>query len=93
MNVAELKLKLDEQGIHPGEYSLNGEKHPDALILEERGLIGEWVVYIWERNKEVDLKIFITEDFACKYIYDYYVSLYSHMPEELRARYKALFRK
>lgn len=91
MTVAELKQKLDEEGILPGEYSINGERSPDTLVLEKRG--NDWIVFSLDRYIERDLKVFVSEDYACQYVYEHMVRLYSHFDDAQRKRFKAFIKK
>jgi hypothetical protein len=70
MNIEELKKALDEEGVHPVYYSLNGirGKYEDnSSILEKKG--NKWMYYHYERGGKFDVRYFNTEDEACKYMF------------------------
>jgi hypothetical protein len=67
MDVAELKITLDKEGVDPIYYSLNGSTKrawigADILEQKEDG----WVVYFSERGMTSNLKKYASEDEACK---------------------------
>ena len=73
MNIEELKKALDEEGVKPIYYSLNGIREVQevgaaigAHILEKKGK--KWMCYFYERRGKFDVKYFDTEDEACKYM-------------------------
>lgn len=82
MNKHELQKVLDEEGVYPYDYSLNGSLVHDGLILEKGG--DEWYVFTLERGEKRSFKYFETEHLACVYIHDILVRYYRALPDELR---------
>lgn len=68
MNKTELCGILDQQGIDPDSYDLNGGLLPEKYILEEQA--GKWSVYYSERGLQTGKRIFATEAQACLYLLD-----------------------
>ena len=68
MNKTELKKVLDELGINPMYYSLDGELKESSLVLFN--YYGNWRTYYLERGQEVCKQIFLTEEDACNYMYE-----------------------
>jgi len=67
MNKIELKSKLDEIGIPPNDYSLDGTLKPMCTILYFDN--PKWITFDFdERGRIQDKKQFDTEDQACKHI-------------------------
>jgi hypothetical protein len=69
MNRAELKKILDDAGVIPQYYSLNGLSggpYDGRNILENEGT--RWRVYFFERGGIDDLQYFNNEDEACRYL-------------------------
>lgn len=65
----ELKKTLDREKIDPRYYSLNGLDDPnyyDRLILDNQN--NQWLVYYYERGTKDDIRVFPTEEEACRYI-------------------------
>ena len=67
MNIEELKNLLDEKGISPNRYSLNGGLENDTLCIEK--VFCKWVVYYTERGNKYNEKSFLNENDACEYFY------------------------
>lgn len=68
MNRNTLRTKLDELGINPKFYSLDGHLSIAGIVLQES--YGTWTVFdLDERGNKSDLKSFASEDAACEYIY------------------------
>jgi hypothetical protein len=69
MDVEELKIALEKEGVNPIYYSLNGSTKRawmGAFILENKET--EWLVYYYERNNISHLMKYSSEDEACKYM-------------------------
>jgi hypothetical protein len=69
MNVAELKITLDKEGVNPIYYDLTGSTKrawTGAFILEN--IQDGWLVYYSERGMKHELIKFSSEDEACKHI-------------------------
>lgn len=71
MKRAELKRSLDEMGVNPGFYSLDGELLPDRIVLYPNYDIWE-VFYFDERGNRDRQRMFASESDACQYIYDFF---------------------
>jgi hypothetical protein len=68
MNIAELKIALDKEGVQPIYYSLNGirgDQEDNTDILEKKE--NRWMYYHYERRGKFNLQYFNTEDEACKF--------------------------
>lgn len=71
MNKQGLKYKLDQLGIYPGFYSLNGDLLPDKIVLYQN--YHKWeVFYFDERGNREKFHAFESESEACNYIYSYF---------------------
>ena len=57
---------MDEEGIHPDVYSLEGGLYEDRLRIDEE--YGQWAVYYVERGKRLNERKFAGEDDACRYL-------------------------
>lgn len=69
MNKNKLKQELDKLGIDENYYSLEGELIPDRTVLYQS--YHEWqVFYFDERGNKDQIKVFNSEEDACKYIYE-----------------------
>lgn len=66
MDRAELRNTLDQEGIRPDAYSLEGGLYEDRLCIDE--VYGQWLVYYVERGKRWDERTFSTEDEACRHL-------------------------
>ena len=69
MNVDELKITLDKEGVNPLYYSLDGSTKRawmGAWILENRKDV--WLVYFSERGMKFELTKLSIEDEASQYI-------------------------
>lgn len=70
MNIDELKIALDREGVKPHYYSLNGLSggpYDGTSILEKEG--NKWLYYYFERGSKYNLQYFNSEDEACKYMF------------------------
>ena len=63
MNKHELEQKLNDLGIDPDSYSLNGECMNETLCLENN--YGRWSIFYSERGLRTNEEIFDSEDKAC----------------------------
>ncbi|MCL6353691.1 hypothetical protein [Pectobacterium polaris] len=68
MNKKELKDRLIQERFSRFLYSLDGGFPNEKLCLDYEN--GCWVVYYSERGIKAGMISFLTEDEACKYIYD-----------------------
>ncbi|TKY81336.1 hypothetical protein R0L47_12995 [Pectobacterium polonicum] len=68
MNKKELKDRLIKEKVSRSLYSLDGGLPNEKLCLDHEN--GCWVVYYSERGIKTGMISFLTEDEACKYIYD-----------------------
>lgn len=68
MNIKELKKLLDEKGVSPNRYSLNGGLENDTLCIEKASY--RWIVYYTERGNKYDEIGFCNENEACIYFYN-----------------------
>ena len=71
MNKNELKHALDKEGIKQRYYSFNGMPKSivdDINVVERMGK--EWSVYYMERGTKYDEHRFLSEDLACKYLFE-----------------------
>jgi len=68
MNIKELKLELDKLCIPKDAYCLIGGFPNESYCLTQNNEI--WEIYYSERGNKTGLKIFVTEDSACKYFLD-----------------------
>ena len=67
MNIAELKRALEQQGLSPARYSLDGSARTDQYVL--RQVYGRWeVFYLDERGNENDNRWFDSESDACAHL-------------------------
>ena len=70
MNIIELKAKLNELGVEPNEYSLEGSvANWNTIVLYKNYSIWE-VFYVDERGNRDDKHTFHSENEACEYIYE-----------------------
>lgn len=69
MNVSELRDALRERNIDERFVSLDGVARDESLILERATGKG-WCVYFSERGLRTGEHFFITEEEACKFIFD-----------------------
>lgn len=67
MDIVELKAVLQNDRIPKDFYSLQGGSPNESYCIAKRG--NNWEVYYSERGTKTDLKIFDTEDEACKHLY------------------------
>jgi hypothetical protein len=67
MNKNELANKLQEKGINPNSYCLDGGLPNEAYCLNNSA--NGWEVYYSERGDKSGLKIFQNESDACIYLY------------------------
>jgi hypothetical protein len=74
MDKVELKRKLDDVGIRPEDYSLDGILKPMATVLKL--LNSKWCTFDYdERGRVQDERIFDTEDQACQDILNRMIEL------------------
>jgi hypothetical protein len=66
MNREELRAVLDQEGIRPDAYSLEGGLREDRLTVDSVG--GRWVVYYVERGRRWNERYFSEEGAACRYL-------------------------
>lgn len=72
MSITELRVKLNELGVYPGFYSLDGTLLPDRIVLYRN--YSKWeVFYFTERGARDNEMIFFSESDACEYIYWHFV--------------------
>ena len=67
MNISQLKTQLEEAGFRRDAYSLKGGLPNEAYCLNK--LSDKWEVYYSERGQKTNLKVFDSEDEACRYFY------------------------
>lgn len=72
MNRSELRVVLDERGIDPRWYSLEGGSHQDKHCIERSA--GGWAVYYSERYERYNEKWFKYEEEACEELLNRLVS-------------------
>jgi hypothetical protein len=66
MNKHNLKQILEDEGIRPDAYDLNGGHESERYTLRESW--GVWSVYYSERGIESGTRTFTTESEACEYM-------------------------
>lgn len=64
MDIATLRVALDQLGIEPSRYSLHGGRPDQAYAIKREGK--RWIVYYCERGGRSDIERFATEDEACR---------------------------
>ncbi len=79
MNKKELIEELAKIGIDQRFYSLDGSLEPDRIIMKNYHGIWE-VFYFDERGNIHKEEKFISEDAACRYIYEYFLDSPSSIP-------------
>lgn len=67
MNKNDLREKLQQEGIRPDAYCLNGGLPNESYCLNESN--NQWEVYYSERGNKSGLKVFDNENDACQYLY------------------------
>jgi len=76
MNRIGLVTILEREQINPRFYSIYGLTEPP---IDEQGVLGregdKWVVYYFERGERSGLRVFDTEDQACRYFRDWVLSV------------------
>jgi hypothetical protein len=75
MNRKELKTILERERVNPRFYSISGLTKPpidEQCVLQEEE--GKWLVYYYERGERNSLRVFESEDEACRYFVDWVVS-------------------
>ncbi|MDM7999793.1 MAG: hypothetical protein QUS33_07310 [Dehalococcoidia bacterium] len=81
MNRYDLKAALERERIRPYLYSIVGLTAPpkeQQYVLEEEQ--GKWLVYYFERGERDQLRVFESEDEACRYLLDRIVTMpWSHL--------------
>ena len=76
---SELRTKLEQAGIRPSVYSLDGELLPDRLVLDHAH--GRWFVfYFSERGTRFGEREFGDEDEACEHFYRHIVDVAEASP-------------
>ena len=63
-----LQSLLDDEGIDPRSYRLDGGHPSEAYVLDRRG--DQWVTYYSERGLESALAFFASEARACRCLRD-----------------------
>lgn len=66
MTVKELRCRLEEEGVRPNAYDLDGSGTDEAYCLERVGTT--WIVYYRERDLHRDEKAFKSEHAACSFL-------------------------
>lgn len=74
MNKRELEKKLIEENIPKDSYCLNGGYLNEAYCLEEN--YGRWEVYYSERGRKTNVKSFLCEEEACKYLHNELIQIF-----------------
>jgi hypothetical protein len=72
MNRNDLRAALEKERINPRWYSIGGITEPpieEQCVLEEDK--GKWLVYYLERGHKTSLRVFESEDEACRYFLDW----------------------
>lgn len=75
MKRIELVTILEREQIDPRFYSIYGLTKPpivEQCVLGREG--NKWVVYYFERGERSSLRVFNTEDEACRYFLDWILS-------------------
>jgi hypothetical protein len=62
VNRAELRRRIEATSVPGRAYSLAGRYMDEALVLERRSPVGDWVVYYGERGGRSGPRTFATED-------------------------------
>lgn len=65
MNAEQLRRELDDNGVRPDAYSLDGRSE-EAYCLDRSA--DKWSVYYYERGIESGKKTFACESDACAYL-------------------------
>lgn len=65
MNRSELKSILDKLNVRDDAYDLAGGHPNEALVLTDDG--PRWKIYYSERGLETGVKVFESEDSACRH--------------------------
>lgn len=66
MNRAELAIKLEQSGVSPEAYSLDGGLPNECYVLD-RESNERWTVYYSERGQKSGYRSFDSESAACQY--------------------------
>ncbi|MEZ5217701.1 MAG: hypothetical protein R2715_14225 [Ilumatobacteraceae bacterium] len=64
MTIYDLEEILRIAQVNPLIYCVNGTRE-EAICLLPKGFGGEWVIFIQERGRRFDEKVFSSEDEAC----------------------------
>lgn len=69
MNRKTLESRLNDLGVNPRFYSLDGSLLIAGIVLQES--YGKWTVFdLDERGNKSDERTFASEDAACQYLYE-----------------------
>lgn len=69
MNTDELKLALDELGVPPNWYAINGNLSSDCLILNQ--VVNYWEYFYFDERGGINgYKRFNNENDACTYFFE-----------------------
>lgn len=79
MTIVELSKILEEAKIPLSIYSLNGGLPSEKHCISKQNGNHTWEVYYSERGSKSSLKIFITEEEACEYFYDWVLKTAKNM--------------
>jgi hypothetical protein len=66
---SDVKIELDQAGVDPGSYSLNGSNCGDFYVLEGRP-DGKWTVSFTERGSRSEIALFDSESEAAIHLLD-----------------------
>jgi len=66
MNKTELKTLLQQAGVYPEAYSLDGGMPNERYVLSQEP-DGRWAVYYSERGQKTGLRFFDSESSACQF--------------------------
>ena len=70
MNKTELKIKLEQVGVYPAAYSLDGGLPNERYVLSQEPN-GQWAVYYSERGQKTGLRSFDSESTACQFFLEH----------------------
>lgn len=68
MDRLDLREALEKERVWPRSYSISGITRPpieEQYVLEEDR--GRWLIYYLERGEKRSLRVFLSEDAACRY--------------------------
>ncbi len=69
MKKAELKAKLEQAGVRPEAYWLDGGLPNERYVLSQEAN-GRWDVYYSERGQKRGIRSFDSELAACQFLFD-----------------------